>query len=105
MGFLDILLDRHASPRSGPHPEDDDLKDVVGLTDRVYDLLYNRSYAERCQRAGSAPADAWLHTQIDDLGVARIHHERLVILAKFRNGDRWFAICPKAEGFQVATAL
>ena len=32
MGFLDILLYRHARTRSGPHPEDDDLKDVVGLT-------------------------------------------------------------------------
>ena len=96
MGFLDILLDRHASPRSGPHPEDDDLKDVVGLTDRVYDLLYNRSYADRCQREGQIACSVWLHTQIDDLGVARIHHERLVILAKFRNGDRSFRDLPKA---------
>jgi|tagenome__1003787_1003787.scaffolds.fasta_scaffold18678005_2 hypothetical protein len=96
MGFLDILLDRHPPPRSRMRPEDDDLKDVVGLTDRVYDLLYNRSYAERCQREGQIACSAWLHAQIDGLGVARMHHERLVILAKFRNGDRSFRDLPKA---------
>ena len=96
MGFLDILLDRNAPRRSHPRPEDDDLKDVVGLTDRVCDLLYNRSYAERCQRDGQIACSAWLHAQIDGLGVARIHHERLVILAKFRNGDRSFRDLPKA---------
>jgi hypothetical protein len=96
MGFLDILLDRHAPPQSRPRPEDGDLKDVVGLTDRVYDLLYNRSYAERCRRDVQIACSGWLHTQIDGLGVARIHHERLVILAKFRNGDRSFRDLPKA---------
>jgi hypothetical protein len=95
MGFLDLLLDRNPSTRSGPHPEDSDLRDVIGLTDRVYELLYNRSYAERCHREGQVACSAWLHTQIDDLGVARIHHERLVILAKFRNGDRSFRDLPK----------
>jgi hypothetical protein len=95
MGFLDLLLDRHAKPRTSPQPEDADLRDVVGLTDRVYQLLYHQSYAERCQRDGQLACSAWLHAQIDALGVARIHHERLVILAKFRNGDRSFRDLPK----------
>jgi hypothetical protein len=95
MGFLDLLLDRHAKPRTRPQPEDADLRDVVRLTDGVYNLLYHQSYAERCQRDGQLACSAWLHAQIDELGVARIHHERLVILAKFRNGDRSFRDLPK----------
>jgi hypothetical protein len=96
MGFLDLLLDRHARPRTRPQLEDADLRDVVPLTDRVYHLLYHQSYAERCQRDGQLACSAWLHTQIDELGVARIHHERLIILAKFRNGDRSFRDLPKS---------
>jgi hypothetical protein len=96
MGFLDVLLNRNDPGRIGPNPEAADLKNVVQLTDRVYDLLYHRSYAERCHRDGLPTCRAWLHGQIDDLGVARIHHERLVILAKFRNGDRSPGDLPKA---------
>jgi hypothetical protein len=96
MGFLDLLLTRNSPARSSPNPEAADLRNVVQLTDRVYDLLYHRSYAERCNRDGLPTCRAWLHTQIDELGVARIHHERLVILAKFRNGDRSRDDLPKA---------
>jgi hypothetical protein len=32
---------------------------------------------------------------MDTLGVVRAHHERLIILAKYRNGDRSFRDLPK----------
>ena len=62
--------------------------DIVRLTDGVYDLLYHTSYAERCHRDGQNACSAWLHGQMDLLGVGPSQHERLIILAKFRNGDR-----------------
>lgn len=96
MSLLDTLLGR--PERIGPAScaLASDLTNVVHLTDGVYDLLYNRSYPERCQRDGHLACIAWLHEQIDELGVARIHHERLVILAKFRNGDRSHRDLPKS---------
>jgi hypothetical protein len=96
MGFLDILLDRQKP--AGFHLEATayDPNTIVRLTDGVYDLLYNRSYQERCQRDGQAACSAWLHAQMDELGVAHTQHERLIILAKFRNGDRSFRDLPKA---------
>jgi hypothetical protein len=96
MGFLDLLLSRQNTGHTGPNPEATDLRNVVQLTDHVYELLYHRSYAERCDRDGLPSCRAWLHAQIDELGVDRIHHERLVILAKFRNGDRSRSDLPKA---------
>jgi hypothetical protein len=61
---------------------------VAPLTDEGYDLFYSRSHPEPCHRDGQLACSAWLHERIDALDVARIHHERLVILAKFGNGDR-----------------
>jgi hypothetical protein len=96
MGFLDLLLDRPQRVRTLDEPRAYDPQAIVRLTDGVYDLLYNRSYAERCDRDGLTACSAWLHEQMDDLGVVRAQHERLIILAKYRNGDRSFRDLPKS---------
>lgn len=96
MGLLDLLLDRPQRTRPLGEPGVYEPQAVVRLTDGVSDLLYNRSYAERCEREGQAACSAWLHDQMDALGVDRAQHERLIILAKFRNGDRSFRDLPKS---------
>jgi hypothetical protein len=96
MGFLDLLLDRPQHARTPGVLGTYDPQTIVRLTDGVYDLLYNRSYAERCNRDGQTACSAWLHEQMDDLGVVRAQHERLIILAKYRNGDRSFRDLPKS---------
>jgi hypothetical protein len=96
MGLLDMLLDRPLRPRPGSEPSGYDPQAIVRLTDGVYDLLYNQSYAERCECDGLDACRAWLHEHMDDLGVARSQHERLIILAKYRNGDRSFRDLPKS---------
>jgi hypothetical protein len=68
---------------------------VIRHTDGVSNLLYHQSYAERCHRDGQMACSAWLHEQMDDLGADRTQHERLIILAKYRNGDRSFRDLPK----------
>ena len=96
MGLLDLLLGKHDQSPPSPYAAAYELTNIVHLTDGVYDLLYNTSYPERCHREGQAACSAWLHAQIDDLGIARVHHERMLILAKFRNGDRSLRDLPKA---------
>jgi hypothetical protein len=96
MGWLDLLLDRPQRARPPAEPGAYDPRTVVRLTDGVYDLLYHRAYAERCERDGQAACGAWLHAQMDSLGVVRAQHERLIILAKYRNGDRSFRDLPKS---------
>jgi hypothetical protein len=96
VGFLDLLFDRPQRARALVESVTYDPQTVVRLTDGVYDLLYKRSYAERCGRDGQAACSAWLHEQMDDLGVVRAQHERLIILAKYRNGDRSFRDLPKS---------
>jgi len=95
MGLLDKLLGKLEPSPPSPYAVAYDLTNIVHLTDGVYDLLYNTSYPERCHREGQAACSAWLHAQIDDLGIARVHHERMLILAKFRNGDRSLRDLPK----------
>jgi len=73
-----------------------DPRTVVRLTDGVSDLMYNRSYAERCDRDGQPACSTWLHAQMDALGVARAQHERLIILAKYRHADRSLRDLPKS---------
>ena len=96
MGLLDLLLDRpqRAGARAEAVPYD--AQTIVRLTDGVSDLLYHQSYAARCERDGQPACSAWLHDQMDDLGVVRSQHERLIILAKFRHGDRSFRDLPKS---------
>ena len=96
MGLLDVLLGRPQRSRDPMAANTYDPQMVIRQTDGVYDLLYNRSYAERCGRDGQAACSAWLHEQMDDLGVVRAQHERLIILAKYRNGDRSFRDLPKS---------
>jgi hypothetical protein len=96
MGFLDLLLDRPHRSRTLGEPRAYDPQAIVRLTDGVSDLLYHRSYAERCDRDGQTACSIWLHEQMDALGVVRSQHERLIILAKFRNGDRSFRDLPKS---------
>ena len=52
MGLLDVLLGRQHPALPISYPEDANSLNIVRLTDGVYDLLYNTSYAERCQRDG-----------------------------------------------------
>ena len=85
MGFLDLLLGKSLPI---PYAADSSSIDIVRLTDGVYDLLYHKSDAERCHRDGQNACSAWLHGQMDLLGVGPSQHERLIILAKFRTGDR-----------------
>jgi hypothetical protein len=96
MGWLDLLLDRPQRVRTLTESSTADPQTIVRQTDGVYELLYHQSYAERCDRDGQAACSAWLHAQMDDLGVLRVQHERLIILAKFRNGDRSFRDLPKS---------
>ena len=88
MGFLDLLLGKHEPSLPLSDTADSCSIDIVRLTDGVSDLLYHKSYAERCHRDGQNACSAWLHGQMDLLGVGPSQHERLIILAKFRNGDR-----------------
>ena len=96
MGFLDLLLGKHDPSLPLSYAADSSSIDIVRLTDGVYDLLYHTSYAERCHRDGQNAGSAWLHGQMDLLGVDPSQHERLIILAKFRNGDRSPRDLPKA---------
>jgi len=96
MGLIDMLLDRPPRSRPQSEPSGYDPQAIVRLTDGVYDLLYNQSYAERCERDGLSACSTWLHHQMDELGVVRPQHERLIILAKYRNGDRSFRDLPKS---------
>ena len=96
MGLLDLLLGRQQSSLPIFYAEDSNSLNIVRLTDSVYDLLYNTSYAERCQRDGQYACGAWLHEQMDALGIVQAQHERLIILAKFRNGDRSRRDLPKS---------
>src|SRR4051812_48365561 len=97
MGFLDLLLGKHDPSLPHSYAADSSSINIVRLTDGVYDLLYHTSYPERCHREGQAACSAWLHGQIDLLGIARVHHERMLILAKFRNGDRSLRDLPKSN--------
>jgi hypothetical protein len=94
MGLLDVLFGRPQRSRDPMAENTYDPQMVIRQTDGVYDLLYNRSYAERCQRDGQDACGAWLHEQMDDLGVVRAQHERLIILAKYRRGDHSFRDLP-----------
>lgn len=96
MGLLDVLFGRPQRSRDPMAANTYDPQMVVRQTDGVYDLLYNRGYAERCQRDGQAACSAWLHDQMDALGVDRTQHERLIILAKYRSGDRSFRDLPRS---------
>ena len=96
MGLLDLLLDRPQRSHALPEPGTYDPRTVVRLTDGVCDLLYHRSYAERCDRDGLPACGAWLHEQMDALGVVRAQHERLIVLAKYRHGDRSLRDLPKS---------
>jgi hypothetical protein len=96
MGLLDMLFDRPLRSRPQSEPAGYDPQAIVRLTDGVYDLLYHQSYAERCDRDGLVACRTWLHDQMDELGVIRPQHERLIILAKYRNGDRSFRDLPKS---------
>ena len=96
MGFLDLLLGKHDPSLPLSYAADSSSIDIVRLTDGVYDLLYHTSYAERCHRDGQNAGSAWLHGQMDLLGVGPSQHERLIILAKFRNGDRSLRDLPNA---------
>ena len=96
MSLLDRLLDRPPRARLSGASGGYDPQTIVRLTDGVSDLLYHRSYAERCERDGQTACSAWLHEQMDELGVVRAQHERLIILAKYRNGDRSFRDLPKS---------
>jgi hypothetical protein len=96
VGFLDLLLDRPRRARPLGEPGVYDPQAIVRLTDGVSDLLYNRSYAERCDRDGQAACSVWLHDEMDALGVIRAQHERLIILAKYRHGDRSFRDLPRS---------
>ena len=96
MGFLDLLLDRPQRARTPVELGAYDPQTVVRLTDGVSDLLYHRAYAERCARDGLTACGAWLHEQMDELGVVRAQHERLIILAKYRHGDRSFRDLPRS---------
>lgn len=95
-GLLEFLFGPSQRLRYNPEAPTFDAQTVVRLTDGVYDLLYNRSYAELCLREGQISCSLWLHEQMDLLGVARAQHERLIILAKYRNGDRSFRDLPKS---------
>ena len=88
MGFLDLLRGKHEPSLPISYTADSSSIDIVRLTDAVYDLLYHKSYPERCRRDGQNACSAWLHGQMDLLGVGPSQHERLIILAKFRNSDR-----------------
>jgi hypothetical protein len=96
MGLLDLLLGSQHPSLPIVYAEDANSLNIVRLTDGVYDLLYNTSYAERCHRDGQYACSAWLHGQMDDLGIVHAQHERLIILAKFRNGDRSRRDLPKS---------
>ncbi len=96
MGLLDVLFGRPQRSRDPMAMNTYDPQVVVRQTDGVYDLLYNRSYAERCQRDGQAACSVWLHDQMDDLGVVRAQHERLIVLAKYRSGDHSFRDLPRS---------
>lgn len=96
MGLLDVLLRRPQRSRDPMAANTYDPQLVIRQTDGVYDLLYNRAYAERCQRDGLVACRAWLHDQMDDLGVAPAQHERLIILAKYRRGDHSFRDLPQS---------
>lgn len=100
MGMLASLLEFFFGPqqrlRYNPEAPTFDAQCVVRLTDGVYDLLYNQSYAELCARDGQTSCSLWLHEQMDLLGVVRSQHERVIILAKYRNGDRSFRDLPKS---------
>ena len=96
MGFLDLLLGKAEPSLSLSYAEDSSSLNIVRLTDGVEDLLYHKSYAERCQREGQNACSAWLHGQMDELGIVPSQHERLIILAKFRNGDRSQRDLPKS---------
>lgn len=96
MGLLDLLFRQPQRVHDPLAANTYDPQVVVRQTDGVYDLLYNQSYAERCQRDGQVACRTWLHDQMDDLGVARAQHERLIILAKYRAGDRSFRDLPRS---------
>jgi hypothetical protein len=96
MGLLDVLFGRPQRAGDPMAANTFDPQVVVRQTDGVYDLLYNRSYGERCQRDGQATCRVWLHDQMDALGVARTQHERLIILAKYRRGDHSFRDLPQS---------
>ena len=95
MGFLDLLFGKQEQSLPISHAADSSSINIVRLTDGVVDLLYNKSYAERCDRDGQNACSAWLHAQMDHLGIDHSQHERLIILAKFRNGDRTLRDLPK----------
>jgi hypothetical protein len=95
MGLLDVFFGRPPRSRDVMAGNTYDPHVVIRQTDGVYDLLYNRSYAERCKRDGQVACSVWLHAQMDDLGVVRAQHERLIILAKYRRGDRSFRDLPQ----------
>ncbi len=96
MGFLDLLLGKHEPSLPISYSADSNSLDIVHLTDGVYDLLYHKSYPERCHRDGENAFSVWLHGQMTRLGVDPSQHERLIILAKFRNGDRSHRDLPNA---------
>jgi hypothetical protein len=96
MGFLDLLLDRTPRARRPETAHTVDPQAIARQTDGVYDLLYHRSYAERCERDGQTSCSDWLHAQMDALGVVRAQHQRLIILAKFRAGNRSFRDLPQS---------
>lgn len=96
MGLLDVLFGRSQRTRDPMAANTYDPQTVIRQTDQVYDLLYNRSYAERCHREGQLACSLWLHEQMDALGIVRAQHERLIILAKYRAGDRSFRDLPKS---------
>jgi hypothetical protein len=96
MGFLDLLLGKPEPSLPISNAADFSSLNIARLTDAVYDLLYNKAYAERCHRDGQNACSAWLHGQMDHLGIVHSQHERLIILAKFRNGDRSLRDLPKS---------
>ena len=61
---------------------------LASLAAGADDLFWSRSHSGRLSRDGQRAWGAWRHEQIVAVGVARIHHERPVMVATLRKRDR-----------------
>jgi hypothetical protein len=61
---------------------------LASLAAGADDLFWSRSHSGRLRRDGQRAWGAWRHEQIVAVGVARIHHERPVMVATLRKRDR-----------------
>jgi hypothetical protein len=69
---------------------------LASLAAGVDDLFWSRSHPGRLRRDGQRAWGAWWHEQSVAVGVARIHHERPVMVATSRKGDRSHRDLPHA---------